>query len=339
VGRHQVEIQVRYPAGAGEILLRTERDWDRDVEPLAVSDGGSTAGFRVESDRPFVYFKPVLRSAGSLHWSAGGNRLAVAAQPNLAFPYFFEEPACSVCTLLDASGTARDDRFAFRVYLPPGYHENTLARYPVLYMQDGQNLFFPQEAFGGSHWRVQETLELLTSMNAVREAVVVGVYPQDRMRDYTRPGYREYGRFLVERLKPKIDATYRVLAGPEHTAAMGSSLGGVVSFFLAWEWPRTFGMAACLSSTFGYQDDLRERVLGEPRRPVRLYLDSGWPGDNYEATRDMRAVLLGRGFREGEDLLYLAFPEAMHNERDWALRSHIPYQFFFARRPPADRIE
>jgi pimeloyl-ACP methyl ester carboxylesterase len=112
---------------------------------------------------------------------------------------------------------------------------------------------------------------------------------------------------------------------------MGSSLGGVVSFYLAWEWPQIFGMAACLSSTFGFRDDLRERVASEPRRDLRLYLDSGWPRDNYEATRNMRALLLRRGYREGEDLLYLGFPEALHNEAHWAMRAHVPFQFLFGR--------
>ncbi len=121
----------------------------------------------------------------------------------------------------------------------------------------------------------------------------------------------------MEELKPAIDASYRTLPGPESTAVMGSSLGGVVSFYLAWEYPEVFGMAACMSSTFGFRDDLRERVAAEAKRPVRFYLDSGWPQDNYEVTRDLRMRLLGRGYEEGRDLHYLAFPEALHSERHW----------------------
>jgi len=70
---------------------------------------------------------------------------------------------------------------------------------------------------------------------------------------------------------------------------------------------------------------------------LRIYLDSGWPEDNYEVTRDMRALLLSRGYREGLELLYFAFPGAHHDEKAWALRSHIPFQFFFAKRhsPPS----
>jgi len=113
---------------------------------------------------------------------------------------------------------------------------------------------------------------------------------------------------------------------------MGSSLGGVVSFYLAWQHPEVFGMAASLSSTFGWRDDLKDRVAEEPRRNVRFYLDSGWPQDNYEATRDMRALLVRKGYREGRDLFYLGFPEALHNEAHWAMRCHVPFQFFFGKR-------
>ena len=102
-----------------------------------------------------------------------------------------------------------------------------------------------------------------------------------------------------------------------------------MSFYLAWEHPDVFGMAGCLSSTFGWRDDLMERVATEPRRRVRFYLDSGWPRDNYEVTRGMRDRLAARGWRPGEDLFHLAYPEARHDERAWAGRLHVPFQYFF----------
>jgi predicted alpha/beta superfamily hydrolase len=114
---------------------------------------------------------------------------------------------------------------------------------------------------------------------------------------------------------------------------MGSSLGGVVSFYLGWQWPEVFGKVACLSSTFTFRDDLIERVAAEPRKEIKIYLDSGWPRDNYEATRCMRDRLFWKGYRPGSDLLYLAFPEAKHDESAWAARSPIPFQFLFGNQP------
>ncbi len=225
---------------------------------------------------------------------------AVSSQrePRAVYPYFKADNRCSACDLRELASP--HGRYDYRIFYPPGYDENVLKRYPVIYMQDGQNLFFPGEAFQGHHWRIAETLSLLDSMNLVDKVIVVGVYPNAREENYTRPGYEFYGRFLAEALKPEIDRCFRTLPGPATTAIMGSSLGGVVSFYLAWQYPELFGMAACLSSTFGWRDNLKERVSDEPRRHLRLYIDSGWPRDNYESNRDMRALLVRRGFREGD---------------------------------------
>jgi len=174
---------------------------------------------------------------------------------------------------------------------------------------------------------------MLDAMNLIDKCIVVGVHAADRMSEYTRPGYEGYGRFLVEALKPFVDGAFRTLGGPERTAVMGSSLGGVVSFYLAWQHPEVFGHAACLSSTFGYRDDLFQRVRGEPKRDVRFYLDSGWPEDNFENTQAMRDLLAQRGYQPGVDLLHYAFPGAEHAERFWASRCHIPFQFFFDKTP------
>jgi predicted alpha/beta superfamily hydrolase len=312
------------------MVLRTESDWERNLEP--VDAGASRFDFEVSPESPFFYFKPViLEEEKHPRWAVGENYLGLSSQesPREIYPYFEPDQKCSACDLRELASPF--GRFDYRVFYPPGYQENLLKRYPVLYMQDGQNLFFPDEAFQGRHWKIAETLGLLDAMNLVDKVLVVGIYPNAREENYTKPGYETYGRFLVEALKPEIDRSFRTLAGPERTAVMGSSLGGVVSFYLAWQWPEVFGMTACLSSTFGFRDDLRERVASEPRRDLKLYLDSGWPKDNFEATRNMRALLLSRGYRECEDLLYLGFPEGLHNESHWAMRAHVPFQYLFGR--------
>jgi enterochelin esterase-like enzyme len=86
-------------------------------------------------------------------------------------------------------------------------------------------------------------------MSAIEEVIVIGIHPNDRIKEYTSPGYADYGRFLAETLKPLIDARYRTLAGPANTAVMGSSLGGVVSFYLGWQWPK--GTETRASSAMG----------------------------------------------------------------------------------------
>lgn len=331
-GRSQVRttVRVHYPLGTGRIVLRAEPDWLQDIEAIRVSGDGERHEFALAAQGSHRYFKPVRIDAEGARWAVGSNVLMLERSRSArdVYPHFDEDSRCSECELKElADPNGRSHRY--RAFYPAGYWENPLRRYPVLYMQDGQNLFFPGEAFGGNHWRIAETLRLLEAMNAIEPVIVVGIYPNAREHDYTQPGYETYGRFIAEVLKPALDAEYRTLTGPQNTAVMGSSLGGVVSLYMAWQYPEVFGMAACLSSTFGWRDDLRERIAREPPRKLRLYLDSGWPRDNYEATRDMHALLGRRGFEAGRNLHYLSFPEAHHDERHWAMRVHIPFQYFF----------
>jgi predicted alpha/beta superfamily hydrolase len=323
-----MRITVRYPASPGEISLRTSLDWERGLTPTHESDG--CAIFEFDFEGLNLEFKAVLRRDDKDHWSRGPNYITSRHDLDReVFPYFFGEETGLVTDLMTVEGP--DRAYSVRAYLPAGYDENTLRTYPVLYMQDGRNLFKSEEAFGGREWQVDETLERLERMNAVRRVIVVGVTPNDRMRDYTTPGYHDYGRFFVETLKPFVDGKFRTRVSPRETVVMGSSLGGVVSLHLAWQYPEVFGGAACLSSTFGYEDDLFERIAREPRRNIRIYLDSGWPRDNFDATNAMRDLLVHRGYRLGDDLLQFSFPEGLHNEGSWAGRIHVPFQFFFGR--------
>lgn len=324
-----MRVRIHYPVQRGALRLRTDADWDHDLEPRRTRRSEQFEFDVATADLPFRYVKPVLVDGGAVRWAQGANVLAIDGKPRDVFPWFDPDARCHVCEKHRVpSGFARRGT-AVRVFLPPGYDENPLERYPVIYMQDGQNLFFADEAFGGVDWRMQETLNVLHSMNLVRQVIVVGVYPEDRMRDYTAPGYDAYAAFLAEELKPWVDAHYRTSTGPADTAVLGSSLGGVVSLHTALAHPDVFGNAGCMSSTFGYRDDLMARVLNGDRRRIRVWLDTGWPGDNYEVNRAMRAALVRRGYREGKELRYHAFPNARHDEASWAQRVHLPLQFFF----------
>jgi predicted alpha/beta superfamily hydrolase len=336
----QRHLRVRYPAGRGRIVLRTELDWDRDLEPISVSGDGETTSFMLEAQKPFLYFKPCLRKEdGSVHWSVGANQLAVMTTEGISdvFPFFEGSGKGTFSSILERDSSVLGRKHLVRVYLPPGYEENSLQRYPVLYMQDGKNLFFPEEAFLGREWEVDEALHLLDSMNAVDRAVVVGIYSGDRGAEYTQPGYEAYARSVVEEVKPEVDRKIRVLGSARETGVLGSSLGGVVSFYMAWEYPQVFGYAACMSSTFSFRDDLIDRVLSEPRHTSKFYLDSGWPGDNYEVTLAMAMALGEAGYRVREDFLHLVFPLDEHNERAWGKRLHIPLQLGLGQAPTAAR--
>ena len=336
----QRTLEVHYPPGGGRIVLRTELDPDRDMEPVAVSDDGSTSLFSLGAQQPYLYVKVGLKEEGADHrWAVGPDPLALLTGegPIHIYPYFEGPESGAFSSLMEKDSTHLGRKLFVRVYLPPGYEQNPLRRYPVLYMQDGGNLFFPQEAFLGRDWNVERAVSLLDRMNAMDRVVIVGVYSGDRMEEYTKPGYEAYARAILEEVKPEIDGQLRVLDSPAETGVIGSSLGGVVSFYMAWEYPQVFGFAACMSSTFSFKDDLVERVLSEPRRDSKIYLDSGWPGDNYEVTLAMAMALQSRGYRAREDFLHLVFPEETHDEIAWGSRLHLPLQLGLGKIAAAER--
>jgi predicted alpha/beta superfamily hydrolase len=334
-------LRVAYPAGDGRLVLRTENDWDKDVEPIATSADRNTWTFELEANQPFLYFKPCLIRNDEVHWATGPNKLLLMEEPDkrISYPSFFSTAKGTFSELIEIPSAILNRTHRVRAYLPPGYHENTLATHPVAFMQDGQNLFFPEEAFMGNEWHVDETYDTLGAMCAVEDFVFVGVYSEDRMQDYTRPGYEPYAKSLAEEIVPDIQTRLRVGTHRRHRSVWGSSLGGVVSFYSVWQHPEVFGAAVCMSSTFSHKDNLIDRVLTEQPRDVGFYLDSGWPGDNYEVTIGMAMALVSRGWLYGHNVFHLAFPNAEHDERAWAMRLHLPLQFLNGAVARASRVD
>ena len=285
------ELRVHYPVTEGRIVLRTDADWDRDVEAVRVSDDGTCFTFRLEAKRPFLYFKPCLKTGAQARWAVGANALALLTHAGTrdVYPFFSGTDSGTFSPLIEFDSTILGRKHVLRAYVPPGYHENTLKKYPVLFMQDGKNLFFPEEAFGGQDWGVGGSLQLLDSMNAIDKVIVIGIHSGDRMAEYTQPGYEAYGRSVAEEIVPKANERLRLIGGRNETGVMGSSLGGVVSFFMAWQWPDVFGAAACMSSTFSHRDDLvrpraqrtkgRGQVLPRQRLAGRQLRDDAGDGD------------------------------------------------------------
>jgi predicted alpha/beta superfamily hydrolase len=327
------QLRVRYPLTDGRIVLRTELDWNRELEAVNVSDDRTTFAFELEAKKPFLYFKPCWKVGNETRWAVGANNLVPMTSQSArdVYPYFSGSERGHFSPLIELDSAILGRRHLLRAYVPPGYRENTLKKYPVLFMQDGKNLFFPEEAFHGRDWNVGGSIALLDGMNAIDKVVVIGVFSGDRTAEYTKPGYELYGRSLVEEVVPEASRRLRLIGGCRETRVMGSSLGGVVSFYMAWQWPEVFGGAACLSSTFSHRDDLIERVLTEPKSKAQFYIDSGWPGDNYEVTLAMAVALQSRGYVPRLDFLQLAFPLEEHDESAWGRRLHLPLQLFWGK--------
>lgn len=220
------------------------------------------------------------------------------------------------------------------VWLPPGYDSSKKKgkQYPVLYMHDGQNIFDPKTAYIGFDWRVDETVSRLIRQKKIKELIVVGIYnTPDRLDEYSwSEKGQNYLRFLVDELKPFIDQNYRTLTDPESTAIIGSSMGGLISFYAAWHYPEVFGKAGCMSSSFYYNND---RSIGQvhdytgPKKHIKFYIDHGEDG-SLRGQR-MFVELSKKGYEIGHDIDYFYAPGAAHNEKEWASRLERPLLFFF----------
>jgi predicted alpha/beta superfamily hydrolase len=283
-----------------------------------------------------VDVKPLVNDT---RWSVGANYRVRAGTTVDVFPFFTAGAGTFSFTTSFRSPQFNNNR-ALRVYLPPSYAENTAKRYPVLYMHDGQNLFDASTSAFGTEWQVDENVAAAVNAGRMDEVIVVGIdNTANRIFEYTPccdatyggGGAPSYERFLIDTVKPFVDRTYRTLPGAANTAVMGSSLGGLLSFYVARRNPAVFGKAGCLSSSFWWNSEaLTVEVEQSTAHPaVRLYLDAGTSNDGLPETTRMDRALLADGYVQGGDLDFVTAQGGSHNEASWAARVAVPLQYLF----------
>jgi len=235
------------------------------------------------------------------------------------------------------------------VYTPPSYEDQPGRRFPVLYLQDGQNLFDGATSFiPGQDWRVGQTTDDCIQSGSVAPLIIVGMYnTKARIREYTPThipklgGGRadRYAKFLIEEVKPFIEREYRTLSGPPHTGIGGSSLGGLVSLYLGLQHSGIFGKIAALSPSVWWNQlviNRFARTATVKSRP-RIWLDIG-TREGPRIVRDVekfRDVLLEKGWQLERDLHYERVEGAEHNEAAWAQRVGPFLQFLYPAREAA----
>jgi predicted alpha/beta superfamily hydrolase len=246
------------------------------------------------------------------------------------------------------------------IWLPPGYDDAPDTRYRVIYMHDGQNLFDPRIANTGIDWGVDEAIVRLRERGGIPPVIVVGVWSTaNRTVEYS-PWHRapDYARFLIEELMPRVNAEFRTRTGPANTAVMGSSMGGLLSFYLVTHHPEVFGSCGCLSTHFPFSEamvahqhpelvpaahpDTTPYIIHDIEtgmtvpRGTRYWFDYGTEGldASYGPTHDaVRAWLLGQGLVERRDFVVRRYNGADHNELSWRGRLASPLIFLFLNRP------
>ncbi|TNE60422.1 MAG: alpha/beta hydrolase [Bacteroidetes bacterium] len=226
------------------------------------------------------------------------------------------------------------------VYLPPDY-ALTNKRYPVLYMHDGQNLFDAQTSSFGE-WGIDETLNDLFNQGDYG-CIIVGIDNGEskRLDEYSPWVNDEYGGgegakyldFLVQTLKPHIDATYRTLPGPQTTAILGSSMGGLISMFAFSERRDIFGLAGVFSPAFWFAGDApAENAVAHPKmQEARVYFLAGGDEPDYVETDIIKVgnALLSAGFMP-QDIYFSVPPDGQHSEWFWRREFSKAYQWLLA---------
>jgi predicted alpha/beta superfamily hydrolase len=223
------------------------------------------------------------------------------------------------------------------VWVPPSYDDGLERDYPVLYMQDGQNLFTDDLAFG-HEWQVDEQMMRLGSLGL--EAIVVGIpnAGEQRAAEYSpfsdgegNPGRGDqYLQFLFDDIMPLIQRQFRITHAREGTGIMGSSLGALISLYAFFTHSERFGFVGAMSPALWFNDCALLKLIEQASFVVgRVYLDMGTAeGDEHvQHVHTLHQGLLKKGYRPGENLFYVEEDHAAHDEEAWARRLRTALYF------------
>jgi predicted alpha/beta superfamily hydrolase len=321
-------------------------NWERGVTFTRASS--DTWEWSTDALSQSLEWKPLLDDRT---WSRGPNYRAAPGTTVEVFPHFRTQIGAATRRYPSFVSMVLNNRRGVWVYLPPSYDENTLARFPVVYMHDGQNVFDPMTAFGGVAWEADDAMNAGAENGQIREAIVVGVENTSaRIDEYTPTRDADVGgggqgshyiRMLADEVKPMVDAQFRTLPDRANTAVIGSSLGGLISIYAGLERPEVFGLVGAMSpSTWWDNRTVLAAVASIPMRsarPLRVYVDSGDAGNSNDGVTDTRelATTFGRvGYSEGVNFHYFVQNGATHTERYWAQRLPGALAFLLGPRDP-----
>jgi predicted alpha/beta superfamily hydrolase len=236
------------------------------------------------------------------------------------------------------------------VWVPPRLRTKRMERYPVLYLNDGQNLFDPARAFAGNTWRVAETARRLVRTGRIPPLLIVGIDHGGlrRGREYlpvedsqnptsTEPLGREYAEFVTREVMPFIARAYPVARGASHTGFGGSSYGAIAALNTAMLKPGKFGKLLIESpSLYVGNKYLLRRAASVARWPSRIYLGVGTaetrnPERNHETVAHVLELeqLLRRTGLGPRRLRVVVEPGGTHSEGAWANRLPRALEFLY----------
>lgn len=352
------QITIHYPTLQG-LSVRGDGPLEADVACVPVKTQTSSPACEVAisafpAGRKTLAFRPYLNGE-----PARGARYVVSRGESVdIYPHFVREHGELRTLIADFHSSVLepiepDNQRVIYAYLPPSYGEDPERRYPVVYMHDGRNLFDAELSITGIEWQVDESAdEAWSRTGAFAEVIIIGIdqyvtvsgaLRNMRQREYNPtptalpggpPAGEEYARMVATELKPKVDELLRTKPGREHTATIGSSIGGAISTWITHKYPEVFGRYASLSPATGidYPWILSQLTASGPKL-LAVYVDAG--------TRELLQLLpflqayRRLGYVDGVDLGSFIEIGGLHREEDWARRLPAALGFLF----PDRRVE
>ena len=226
------------------------------------------------------------------------------------------------------------------VYLPTMYEADPERWYPVLYMFDGQNVFFDEDATYGKSWGVADYLDYTDTPLIVAAVECNAGANNERLVEYSpyRFDDKQYGHFdgkgkdtlnwFVHEFKPFIDANYRTQPDRAHTFIGGSSMGGLMSLYALLQYGDVFGRAAALSPSLWVAPEALTALVGRCKLApgTVLYMDYGSKEmGNHDGMRKGFGEMCSRIFARGINLTARVVPGGNHSEASW--EKQLPFVF------------
>lgn len=209
------------------------------------------------------------------------------------------------------------------LYLPPGYAKSK-KRYPVMYLQDGQNVF-DNYTSGYGEWGADETADSMVKMGKP-PCIMVGIdNGPKRINEYNPYEFKDFGKgegdlylnFIVDNLKPFIDKKYRTLSTSDNTIIAGSSMGGLIAYYAMLKYPKVFGKGGIFSPAFWTAEAIKALTdaAGKNLTGSLFFYIGGQEGD--QAILDMNDITEKLGKNSTAIIYTVVDPEGKHNEAAW----------------------
>jgi predicted alpha/beta superfamily hydrolase len=347
-------LPVNTPDGATIYLAGSANDWNPGNEDWTFAPWNSQHVLSVPASAPNTFQGKITRGS----WATVEGNAAGGFLPNRNFNFSSATDTLYISVLswegsappptdLPPNVVVMDNDFfmpeldrnrRIRLFLPSDYN-STDDHYPVLYMHDGQNLFSAQEAFAGE-WEVDEAM-LAFEAGGYSGAIIVAIDNggAERINEYTPWANAQYGggdgaaytAFVVNTLKPHIDAEYRTKPEREHTGIMGSSLGGLISHYAGMEYQNVFSKVGVFSPSFWFNSTVytHSQSQGKQAPAKYFFLAGGQESANLiSQVNQMVGVMSDAGFTQ-EELRFDIHPNGQHSEWFWAQEFPTAFEWLF----------